>query len=99
MKNTLTATTQPRLRRTYISRAAHKFNSAVEAVLFGNGVPVPVYEQLIEAVHEKLPVLRRYLDMRKRALGVDTLEMYDLYVPMIASCVYRHVIRRGKGAG
>ncbi len=86
MKNTLTATYATSVKADVFRARAHQFNSAIEAMLFGNGVPVSVYEQLIEAVHEKLPVLRRYLDLRKRVLGVDTLEMYDLYVPIIADC-------------
>ena len=55
---------------------------ALEAALHNNGVPVAVYEQLIEAVHEMLPVLKKYLAIRKRVMGVDQLEMYDLYVPI-----------------
>jgi len=86
MKNTITATYATSVKADVFRARTHRFDSAIEAVLFGNGVPVSVYEQLIEAVHEKLPVLRKYLDIRKRVLGVETLEMYDLYVPIIADC-------------
>ena len=44
MKNTLTATYATSVKADVFRARAHKFNSAVEAVLFGNGVPVPVYE-------------------------------------------------------
>ena len=86
MKNTITATYTTSVKGDVFRARTHRFESAMEAALFGNGVPVAVYDQLIEAVHEKLPVLRRYLDIRKRVLGVDTLEMYDLYVPILADC-------------
>lgn len=86
MKNTITATYATSVKSDVFRARTHRFDSAMEATLFGNGVPVSVYEQLIEAVHEKLPVLRKYLDIRKRVLGVETLEMYDLYVPIVASC-------------
>ena len=49
-------------------------------------MPVAVYEQLIEAVHEKLPALQKYLELRKRMLGLDQLEMYDLYTPIVPDC-------------
>ncbi|MEA4940528.1 MAG: oligoendopeptidase F [Christensenella sp.] len=86
MKNTITATYTTSVKGDVFRARTHRFDRAMEAALFGNGVPVSVYDQLIEAVHEKLPVLRRYLDIRKRVLGVDTLEMYDLYVPILADC-------------
>ena len=86
MKNTITATYTTSVKADVFRARTHRFESAMEAALFGNGVPVLVYDQLIEAVHEKLPVLRRYLDIRKRVLGLDTLEMYDLYVPILADC-------------
>lgn len=64
-----------------------------------NGVPVAVYEQLIEAVHEMLPVLKKYLTIRKRVMGVDQLEMYDLYVPITPDVDDEYAVRAGKGAG
>lgn len=86
MKNTITATYATSVKGDVFRARTHKFDGALEAALHHNGVPVAVYEQLIEAVHEKLPVLRKYLDIRKRVLGVDTLEMYDLYVPIVTDC-------------
>ena len=82
MKNTLTATYATSVKGDVFQARAHRFDGALESVLHGNGVPVAVYEQLIEAVHEMLPVLKKYLAIRKRVLGVDQLEMYDLYVPI-----------------
>lgn len=82
MKNTLNATYATSVKGDVFQARAHRFAGALEAALHGNGVPVAVYEQLIEAVHEMLPVLKKYLGIRKRVLGVDQLEMYDLYVPI-----------------
>lgn len=59
------------------------YDSACEHALFANNVPVSVYDSLIEAVHEGLPVMKRYLELRKKVLKLDTLNMYDLYVPMV----------------
>ena len=82
MKNTLNATYATSVKGDVFQARAHKFEGALEAALHNNGVPVAVYEQLIEAVHEMLPVLKKYLAIRKRVMGVDQLEMYDLYVPI-----------------
>ena len=84
MKNTLNATYATSVKGDVFQARAHRFAGALEARLYDNGVPVVVYEQLIEAVHEMLPVLKKYLAIRKRVLGVDQLEMYDLYVPITA---------------
>lgn len=60
------------------------FPSAIEASLFSDDVPVIVYDRLIEAVHDYLPVLHRYYDIRRRALALDQLRLYDTRVPLVA---------------
>ncbi len=61
------------------------YSSACEKALSGNNVPVEVYDKLAEAVHGGLSTMRRYLDLRRRVLGLDELNMYDLYCPMVKS--------------
>ena len=61
-----------------------KHESAMAQALFGNAVPLEVYDNLIQAVHDSFPAMERYLALRKRALGLDALHMYDLYCPMVA---------------
>ena len=58
-------------------------NSACEGVLFGNNVPLSVYDSLVEAIHSRLGTMRQYLELRKKVLGLDELNMYDLYNPML----------------
>ncbi len=86
VNNTVTATYASSVKGDVFRARAHNFKGSLEAELFDNGVPTAVYEQLIEAVHEKLPSLKKYLDIRKRVLGIDRLEMYDLYVPIVPDC-------------
>ena len=57
--------------------------SAREAALFANNVPTAGYDSLIQAVHDKLPAMERYLALRKKVLGLSELHMYDLYCPMV----------------
>ncbi len=57
--------------------------SACEGALDGGNVPVSVYDSLIEAVHESLPAMKKYLRLRKRVLGLDKIDVFDLYAPMV----------------
>lgn len=61
------------------------FSSACERALFSNNAPVSVYDRLVEAIHGGLPTMYRYLALRRRVLGLEELNMYDLYCPMIKS--------------
>ena len=67
---------------TFYSRVRH-YDSACEAALFGSNVPVSVYDSLVEAIHGGLPTMKRYLALRKKVLGLESLGMYDLYCPMV----------------
>src|SRR5699024_5723801 len=58
-------------------------SSARAAALSGNNIPESVYDQLVEAINEKLPLLHRYVKLRKKVLGVDELHMYDMYTPLV----------------
>ena len=59
------------------------YPSALEAALYGDNVPVSLYDNLISCVHEAIPALTKYLEVRKRKLGLDELTMCDLYVPLV----------------
>lgn len=58
------------------------FKTAREAALFENAIPETVYENLVKTVRSRLPLLHRYVALRKKILGVETLRAYDLYVPL-----------------
>ena len=59
------------------------FNSNIEQELFNDNVELQVYDTLIEAIHEYIPVLSKYMDIKKKYLGLDEISNYDLYVPII----------------
>ena len=69
-----TATTEARLRN---------YASSREMSLFGNNIPVSVYDQLIETVRKHMGDMYRYVKLRKEILGVDELHYYDLYTPLV----------------
>lgn len=62
---------------------AHHYSGALEAALQPNQIPVEVYENLLDAVHDALPVLNAYCELRKTALNIPAVHLYDLYVPMV----------------
>ena len=82
-KNTAAATLNGQNKQLKFYADARKYGSALEASLDNTNVPVSVYENLIEAVHEKLPSMHRYVRMRKKLLGVDELHFYDVYTPLV----------------
>jgi len=59
------------------------YKSALEASLTPNNIPAKVYDELIETVNRHLPLLHRYISLKKKMLGVDELHMYDMYVPVV----------------
>lgn len=70
--------------QTHIFEArARKFPSALNAALFGNDVAISIYENLISTVKSRVKTLQRYLLLRKKALGVDELNPWDLHVPLV----------------
>ncbi len=63
---------------------AHRYETAREAALDGPNVPEPVYDVLVDTVRDELDTLHRHAELKRAALGVDELRMWDLYMPMTA---------------
>lgn len=61
-----------------------KYASNLEAALYRNEVPVSVYKNLIQTVHDNMGLMYRYVKLRKKMLGVDELHMYDVYTPIVS---------------
>lgn len=82
-KNTLASTLNANITKNLFYAKVRKYPSALEMSLFADNIPVEVYTNLIDTIHEHLPLLHRYLDLRKRLLQVDELHMYDLFAPLV----------------
>jgi oligoendopeptidase F len=67
------------------TRDVRKFDSCLEASLFRDNIPPRVYTQLLADVHTNLPTLHRYLKLRQRMMGLDTLRYSDVYAPIVKS--------------
>jgi oligoendopeptidase F len=83
VRNTTTATLRHHVHmHNFLARTRH-YGSALEAALSADNIPVSLYEALIAAVHGALPHFHRYADLRRRCLGLEALDMYDMYVPIV----------------
>ena len=80
---------------TYMKNVRH-FETGREAALFENAIPESVYDSLIEAVHEHLTLLHRYVRLRKRVLAVSKLHSYDLYVSLVDDVDQRYTFDEAK---
>ena len=83
-KNTIAATLDAQFKQLRFFAGARKYDTTLEAALDRNEVPVSVYHNLIEAVHNNLEPMYRYVALRKKMLGLDELHMYDVYTPIVA---------------
>ncbi len=82
-QNTMAATLNAHVRQNIFFSRARKYGSCLEASLDRTEVPVSVYHQLIEAVRRNLEPMYRYMEFRKKQMGVEKLHMYDIYVPLV----------------
>lgn len=83
-KNTIAATLDGQFKQLCFFSNARHYDSTIQSSLDATEVPVPVYMNLIEAVHNNLDKMYRYVALRKKLLGVDELHMYDVYTPIVA---------------
>src|SRR5207244_5316571 len=82
-RNTIAATLSAQVKGDLFYTRQHNYASCRERALAHNNVPVSVYDNLVETVSEHIPLLNRYMKLRKRVLQLDELHMYDLYVPIV----------------
>lgn len=81
-KNTFASTLGSEVKVHNFNASVHHYDSARQAALSANQVPESVFDALVEVVNEKLPLLHRYINLQKKALGTEDIHMYDLYVPI-----------------
>lgn len=60
-----------------------KYSSTLERALSANNIPIEVYTSLIDAVNKHLPSMHKYVEIRKKALNLKEIKMYDIYTPLV----------------
>jgi oligoendopeptidase F len=82
-KNTIAATLNANITKNVFYSKVRKHPSVLEMSLYGDNIPKGVYTNLIDTIHEHLPLLHRYMELRKKLLKLDELHMYDLFAPLV----------------
>lgn len=82
-KNTLATTYNYNTKTDVVAARIRKYPSAIEAALSGDNIALSVYDNLISVVNDNLDLVYRYMEIRRKLLGVDQLHMYDVYVPLV----------------
>jgi len=81
--NTISTAYSFNVKKDVISARIRNYTSARAASLSGGNIPEEVYDNLVDVVHEYLPYMHKYTELRKSVLGVDELKMFDVYVPLV----------------
>ena len=84
-QNTIAALYAGSVNQDVFNMRARGYDSSLHAALYGNKVPLSVYHNLIDCIHKNLESLHKYYGIRKRALGLDELRHWDVYVPLVKS--------------
>ncbi len=81
--NTIASIYGASVKKDHFMAMSHHYSSAREAAMKPLEIPESVYDNLIQTVHEYLPVLQDYLRLRRELLQLDELHLYDLYTPIV----------------
>ena len=82
-RNTSAAILTSQVKNLQFFSSSRKYASSLEAALAENEIPVEVYNNLIDAVHQNFPAFYKYVDLRKRVMGLDKLHFWDVYTPLV----------------
>lgn len=83
--NTVSSLYAGQVRADLFEAKARHYDACLSRALFADRLPESLYSGLIEAVHKCLPAHYRYLELRRKTLGVEKLHLYDGYVPLVRS--------------
>lgn len=82
-KNTLAATFKYNVKSDNFIAKARKYDNPLQMSLYQNKIDLSIYDNLIQTINNHLDVMHKYIGLRKKALKVDKLHMYDIYAPLI----------------
>jgi len=85
VRNTIGSTMKNQMKKDVKLAEARNYDTAREAALDDSNIPTDVYDNLVETVDDNLDKLHRHAELKREALGVDELKMWDLYMPIVDS--------------
>jgi oligoendopeptidase F len=83
MLNTISAAYSGNVKKTCFYAKTRKYKSSLDMALSGNNIPYKVYDNLLKSVKNYTPLMHKYIKLRKKALGLKEMHMYDMYVPIV----------------
>ena len=95
-RNTLATTLSTHVKSHNYKAKVRGYSSARAASLANNHIPEDVYDTLILVVNQYLPLLHRYVELRKELLGLEELHMYDMYTPLLADAPIKFTYAEAK---
>ena len=81
---TITATYSASVKKDVALAKIRKYSSALEMYLSNDNIPVAVYHNLVSEIAKNADKMHRYVDLRKKVLGLDALHIYDIYAPLVS---------------
>lgn len=95
-KNTLAACYSGSVKTDCFYAKVRNFTGSLNAALDSDNVPTAIYDGLIDATHKNFKTLHEYFKVRKKALGVSQLHLYDMYVPLVKLPEKKYSFEEGK---
>lgn len=89
-ENAFAATLQGSVQKDVYYARARGYDSCLQSALYGDNVPLSVYDNLIATVRKHLPVVHKFYDLRRRKMGLDDIHHYDTYVPILSDIEKHH---------
>lgn len=83
LNNTIATAYNYNVKNDVIIANIRNYSTSRAAALSSDNIPEKVYDNLIKVVNDNLPTLHKYIDLRKKVLGLEKLNMHDVYVPLI----------------
>lgn len=94
-KNTFAATLSGEIKNNIFNSRIRNYENTRVASLSENHIPIKVYDNLIEVVHDNLDIMHKYMEIRKRALKLEQLHMYDIYTPIVDAKIKKYTYDQG----
>ena len=94
--HTIAASLKGNVKENFFMSKVRKFESPIKQSLFYDNIDISVYDSLIEAVHNNLDTMYEYLSLKKKALKLDEMHMYDIYVDIVDNKIHEYPFEQGK---
>jgi oligoendopeptidase F len=82
MKNTFAEIMAGKVKATVLRARVHNYPDSLSAALAPSNIPAQVFHNVIDACNRHLDIWHRYWEVRRRALGLEKMEVCDVFAPL-----------------